>query len=365
MEKSARNPQWIAPIRSFVGVFVVLLGTDSARAYLGGFEENDGYRVPGNGSILDAGFVGDARFYLNNNSANGFTGVVPPGAFPNTLGDATHGPDLSRYNAGQYGTSNGGPGGTAADIADDTGLWRALAGGRIQEDANAPLYNGNMFSRDYVQAYAYPNSRTGSQVLNLLASDVDLSYRYSLDSRDFDGISPTLTNSHLIDLSFWLCPSDWDDPDGSNVLGLSFLDSGGATLLKIGYTGDNFLQYQLAGDLAWTTTAITLGTLGWSELGVEIDTSADTVALTARAWSDAGGTLGAETSVIGTQALGIDAGALTELQWDVEGGVLNNGGIAYKNYFDDFNFTVTPVPEPSGALLVMVAGAGWVMRRRR
>ena len=349
---------------SLAGLCAVLLGPGTAWAYLGSFEENDGYRVPGNGSILDAGFVGDARFYLNNNAANGFTGVVPPGAFPNTLGDATHGADLTRYNAGQYGTSNGGPGGTAVDIPDDSGLWRALAGGRINEDAAAPLYTGNTFNRDYVQAYAYPGSRTGSQVLNLLASDVDLSYRYTLDSRDFDGISPTLTDSHLIELSFWLCPSDWDDPDGANVLGLSFIDSVGSTLLKVGYTGDNFLQYQLAGDSAWTTTAIALGTLGWSELGVEIDTSANTVALTARAWSDAGGTLGAEDSVFAPQALGIDAQSLTELQWDLEGGALNNGGFAYKNYFDDFNFTVTPVPEPSGALLVIVTGAGWMMRRR-
>ncbi len=342
--------------------FVSSAGT--SHAYLGSFEENDGYRVPGNGNIVDAGFVGDARFYLNNNAANGFTGIVPPGSYPNTLGDATHGPDLTRYNAGQFGTSNGGPGGTATDIADDSGLWQALSGGRIAEDVNAPIYTGTTFNRDYVQAYAYPGSRSGTQVLNLLASDVDLSYRYTLDSRDFDGISPTATDSHVIDLSFWLCPSDWDDPELGNVLGLSFIDSNGQALLQIGYTGDNLLQYQLAGDSAWTTTGISLGTLGWSELSVVVDAASDAVSLAARAWSDAGGSLGAQTSVVSGQNLGIDADSLTTLQWDVQGGVLNNGAVAYKNYFDDFDFTVTPVPEPSGAFLVLVSGLV-AMRRRR
>lgn len=351
------------PARWVLSFLTLSLG--SAQAYLGSFEESDGYRVPGNGNILDAGFGGDARFYLSNNAANGFTGIVPPGTYPNTLGDATHGPDVTRYNAGQFGTSNGGPGGTAVDIPDDSGLWQALAGGRIQEDANAPLYFGGTFNRDYVQAYAYPGARTGSQVLNLLASDVDLSYRYTLDSRDLDGTSPSATNSHRIDVNFWLCPSDFDDPDPGNVLGLSFIDSNGQSLLQIGYTGDNLLQYQLAGDSAWTTTGVSLGTLGWSELSISLDTSANSVSLAARAWSDAGGSLGSLTSLVSGQNLVVDADSLTTLQWDLRGGFLDNGAVAYKNYFDDFNFTVTPVPEPSGALLILSAALTQFVRRRR
>ena len=80
----------------------------TARAYLGSFEEQDGYRLPGAGQMASLNFAGDAQFYLSNNAANGFTGVVPLGAFPNTLGDLTHGADLSRYNAGVYGTIDGG-----------------------------------------------------------------------------------------------------------------------------------------------------------------------------------------------------------------------------------------------------------------
>lgn len=59
-------------------------------AYLGSFEEQDGYRIPVNGQILSAFLPGDAQFYLNNIDANGYTGVVPQGTYPNTLGDATH-----------------------------------------------------------------------------------------------------------------------------------------------------------------------------------------------------------------------------------------------------------------------------------
>lgn len=50
-------------------------------AYLGSFEESDGYRIPGaggSGNILSLNFAGDAQFYLNNVPANGLTGIVAP-----------------------------------------------------------------------------------------------------------------------------------------------------------------------------------------------------------------------------------------------------------------------------------------------
>jgi hypothetical protein len=42
---------------------------------------------------------------------------------------------------------------------------------------------GGNFNRDYVQAYRYPGAHSGTSVLNLLASDTDLSYAYTLDAR--------------------------------------------------------------------------------------------------------------------------------------------------------------------------------------
>lgn len=332
---------------------------------MGSFEEQDGYRVPQDGQILSAFLAGDAQFFLNNIEANGYTGVVPLGTYPNTMGDATHGADLSRYNAGQYGTNHSGPGGTAEDITDNSGLWRALAGGRLNEDVDAPYYYGGTFNRDYVHAYRYPGARAGSSVLNLLASDTNLSYAYDLDSRDFNGLAPAMSASMQIQMAFWLCPSDWDDPDTDNIFGLSLRDAMGQTVFEVGYTGDNMLQYRLPGAGSWQTTAHRLGSLGWSELVVILDTANNTAGMVVMAYDDSTTTLGPETYVLANQALGLDSDALTGLQWDLRGGTLNNGAASFKNYFDDFSFTVTPVlvPEPR-SLPLIILGAVAMLRCR-
>lgn len=343
-----------------------MLWPQQAEAYLGSFEEQDGYRIPINGQILSSFLVGDAQFYLNNIEDNGYTGVVPLGTFPNTYGDGTHGVDLSRYNAGEYGTNNGGPGGTAADITDNSGLWRALAGGRLNEDVAAPYYYGNNFTRDYVHAYRYPGARTGAAVLNLLASEVNLSYAYTLDARDFNGITPSANGASLIQMAFWLCPSDWDDDDTDNILSLSLVDAANQTVFQVGYTGDNMLQYRVSGG-SWQTTAYRMGTAGWSEVIVILDPVNNTAGLVTSAYDDFSSTLGPQTYVLANQLLGLDAGALTGLQWDLRGGTLNNGAASFKNYFDDFNFTLSPVvvPEPGSVLLLGLAIVMLVMPRKR
>lgn len=334
-----------------------------ASAYLGSFEEADGYRIPGaggSGNIASGFFVGDSQFYLNNTPANGFTGIVAPGAYPNGMGDAKHGADVSRYNAGQYGTGGSGPGGAAADIADNSGLWRALVGGRLNEDAGAPFYTGGQFQRDYIAAYGYSGARTGDQVLNLLAYDQDMRYAYSLDTRDFKGVSPALTSDMRIDMSFWTCPTDADDASmGVNTVGMSLKDSLGQSLISVGYTGDNFLQYRVGNSVAWQTTAIQLGTQGWNEVQVSIDTHSNLISLIARAYSDLDTTLGAETVITEDETIGFDTDNVTEIEWtatDVNG---------FKNFFDDFDFNLAVVPEPSSALMLMLAGFGLLLRQRR
>jgi hypothetical protein len=345
----------------------LLLCPQAVWGYLGSFEEQDGYRIPLDGQILSASLAGDAQFYLNNIEANGYTGVVPLGTYPNSLGDTSHGADLSRYNAGQYGTANGGPGGTAADITDNSGLWRALAGGRLNEDADAPYYYGTTFTRDYVQAYRYPGARTGSNVLNFLASETNLSYAYTLDSRDFNGMNPSASNGQLIQMAFWLCPSDWDDDDLDNIMSISLRDAMGQTVFQVGYTGDNMLQYQTPGSGVWENTSHRMGTLGWSELLVILDTVNNTAGIAVRAFDDNTLTLGDQAYVLSNQPLGLTVDALTELQWDLRGGSLNNGAASFKNYFDDFSFNLSPVvvPEPGSALLVCVAAGMLILRRRR
>jgi hypothetical protein len=355
---------------------VCLLGQTVAWGYLGSFEEQDGYRAPINGNIPSLDLAGDAKFYFLNNSANSFTGIVPASTFPSTMGDATHGPDLSRYNAGDYGTNAGGPGGIAQDITDNSGRWTALLGGRLNEDIGgfSPTHqylgstSGNIFlqNRDYVHAYRYTSARSGSQVLNLLAQDTNLRYDYTLDSRDFGGTAPGSTNQSLITMAFWICPPDADDPDPDNMLGLSMRDAMGQSVFEVGYTGENIMQYRLSGSSNWISTSSTVGTQGWSEVRVILNTTLDTVSYEVRAWDDLSGTLGVTNTLLSNQALGLDADALTTLRWDLRGGSLQNGAVSYKNYFDDFSFALmpVPVPEPSSAMCVLI-GLSCLWRRRR
>lgn len=350
---------------------VTLVPGQWSYGFLGSFEEADGYRIPLTGQISSGSYAGDAQFYLNNNAANGYTQVVPLGAYPNTMGDGDggwHGPDVSRYNAGQYGTTNGGPGGTAQDIPDNSGLWQALAGGRLNEDAAAPYYYGSQLVRDHIVAYHYLYSRTGSQSLNVFAAESNLRYSYALDSRDLGGMNPTATANALVQMSFWVTPTDWDDDDTGNIMGLSLHDAMNQSLVEVGYTGDNYLQYRLPGvDGAWQTTGYKLGTTNWSEITVAVDALANTASLMVRAYSDTLASLQATVVVLNGANLGVDADALTSLVWDVRGGTLDNGAASYIHYFDDFSFAVTPgvpVPEP-GSTLLAALGLLWLSRRRR
>ena len=341
-----------------------LLPVSGAWAYLGSFEEEDGYRVPNNGQITSLGIFGDAQFYLNNDSNNGYTGVVPSGTYPNTLGDGTHGADLTRYNAGEWGINNSGPGGGPSDIADNSGLWQALAGGRLHEDLNAPYYYGGSDNRNYALAYQYLGHQ-GTQVLDLLALDTDLSYRYNLDNRDFNSLAPSSTTSHLVTMSFWFCPTDWDDGYSSNIFGMGVRDDAGNTVMEIGYTGSNQFQYRLPGSSVWQTTAFSAGTTGWNQVIVSIDTSKDWASLQFQGYDDNTATLGSMQDVFIDTNLGTSVGAITQLQWDLHGGDLGAGNYGFKHYFDDFTFSAVAVPEPGSALLSATVGFIVLIRRKR
>ncbi len=366
-----------APFRCFVLLCLVTLVPRGAHAYLGSFEELDGYRIPQNGLMPSLGFAGDAMFYLNNNAGNGFTGIVPSSTFPNNMGDSTHGSDVSRYNAGQYGINAGGPGGTATDIADNTGLWQAIAGGRLNEDIGGTLANGYQYlgntgglvfaqNRDYVHAYRYTGARTGTQVLNLLAQDTSLQYDYALESRDLGGTNPSATLASIIAMTFWFCPADTDDTDTGNLFGLTLRDALGQSVFSVGYTGENVVQYRLPGaGGSWISTASQVGTQGWSEATVTLNTESNTVNLSVRAYDDLTATLGSAVSIVNGQSVGFDADAFTSLRWDLRGGTLDNGAVSYKNYFDDFTFNVAPVPEPGSLLCVALAGLFLTRRRQR
>jgi hypothetical protein len=168
-------------------------------------------------------------------------------------------------------------------------------------------------------------------------------------------------------MSFWVKPSDWDDPDTGNMLGLSLLDTANQPVFEVGYTGDNFLQYRMTGG-AWQTTAYQMGTLGWSEVTLAVDTLHNTANLGISAYNDGGSSLGSARSVLSNQSLGLTSGAITGLQWDLRGGALDNGGVSYIQSFDDFSFAITAVtlvPEPGCVVLLIMAAVLLHAPRRR
>lgn len=365
-------------IKVITAIWLIGVSSSPLFGYLGSFEQNDGYHTPNivtgyqnendTGVIPSAGIAGDVSFYRQNLPSNGFISWVPNSAYPTTSNDPSHGPDVTRYNAGQFGVTSGGPGGVGVDIADDSGLWRAVAGGRLVEDAGAPFYSGSTtLERDHIIGWRYTGARTGSNVLDVLAGEGDLMYDYSFDSRDLAGYAPNATGSHEVSMSFWFCPTDFDDTYGDNVFGLAVRDNLGQSLIEFGYTGDNRVQYRVGNSSLWQTTSHVAGASGWSNAIVEVNTLTNVTSFSLRAWNDGGSFLGTRTAILSDVAIGVEAGSLDTLRWSAKGGVFDNDTLdrAEKNTFDDFEFTVTPVPEPGSALLMAMGGLLALRRKRR
>ena len=203
-------------------------------------------------------------------------------------------------------------------------------------------------------------------MLDVLASEVDLTYDYSLDSRDLNGLAPTQTSQYRTTMSFWFCPTDSDDGFADNVFSLSLRDQTGQSLLEFGYTGDNTLQYRVGNSSLWQTTTVNVGTHGWSQAVMTVDAFTNTASFSAVAWDDGTGSLTSH-DFIADVALGVDAGSLDTLQWNTKGGVLDAGAgaVAHKNTFDDFQFNAVLVPEPGSAWLVALAGLATLRRKRK
>ncbi len=332
----------------FILFSALLLPVVPAFGYLGGFEEQDGYL--GNGSIT----VATQNFVQDWQDGSGF--------IPGTLGYFTGpdsyqraGPDVTRYNAGVSSTNNGGPGGSPADIIDDQGPWVANSGGRLTVDAT----NG-VNSFNYVTAHGgAAEAHSGNAFLALRAIDAALDYDYFIDARDLGGNDPlSFSGDTVFNMEFWFCPGQVIGPGGptSNIFGLSMLDVNGSNVLSFGYNGQGLIQHQLGG-AGWQDSAVTVGENGWSLAQLSLNTATNTASMTIHAYDDLLATLGGPVTLFTDLSVGLDFENMTQLNWQLAAG-------QDKNFFDDFEMTVAPVPEPSGLLLAGSA-ALLLLRRRR
>lgn len=211
-----------------------------AWAYLGGFEEQDGYQ--------------------------------PGGSLPVR--------DVSTYNAGQYGTNNGGPGGSLINITPNTGLFEKFDIGDITSGA------GELVAH-------HGTGHSGSSYLVLRAKaefgdtgDDGANYLYTFDDRDYSGVSPSIVTSGVITLDYWVSPQTGLFA-GGQVTTTEFVNSAGDTVFALGtlgqasFTARPFIQWQDAN--GWHTTSIegsNEGSLGlWDHVMLSFDLTSDLVSL--------------------------------------------------------------------------------------
>jgi hypothetical protein len=199
-----------------------LLLTAQARAYLGGFENPDGYRP-----FFD---------------------------------------DVAKYNAGAHGANAGG--GVYTPITPNTGLWKKLQG---------PLHPATGTTGSFAYATGHQNfDRTNpgsSDQALVITTNADgwnagpQEYSYQVDSFDLGGVNPLSTGGTLVKISFWSCsfiPGSTEGGGlGPNTLAntISFYDSGGNLGFAVGGiqpgTSTDFAAYNVG---AWVQSSVAVGT---------------------------------------------------------------------------------------------------------
>lgn len=297
-------------VRHLAFAFSLLL-VRQASAYLGSFEETDGY--------------------------------LPGGSLPTR--------DVSSYNAGQYGTSNGGAGGSFQDITANTGLFYKNDLGRIDSGYGELVAQHGL-------------AHTGESSLALRATigfgDTDedgAEYLYRFDARDFDGVAPSLVTEGIVTVDYWMRPQT---PFFSNsrVSTTEFVNSTGDTVFAIGtlgqglFTSQPFLEWY--DGTGWHTTSIVANNADWDHVMLTFDLTNDLVSFSYYA---------SLTATTHTVATGVLAGAALDQLSGIRFTAEPNTEM---NNYDDFNL-VAPlvVPEPSSLLLALLSAMHLLLGRRR
>jgi hypothetical protein len=298
----------------FGAAIAVAVWTSPARAYLGSFEFGDGYE-----------YGAPMGFNLGDN-------------------------DVTRYNAGQFGTNNGGPGGPVNLIVPDSGLWRVIAGGRLLNQANDY----------YVIRHSAPGGHSSPNVLGMTTGNssyvgVDSAYQYDFEARDFDGTAPAALSGGSVAVSFLWCPQNAAPSTlASPGATIQFQDSAGTTWFELGtYAPTQSVSYRVGGG-PWTATGFNTSAAfsDFDSVSLNFDLLNDTVDFsffeTAAATNHVvlvGAPLGGNMNYLAHMGLTMKAENT-------------------KNFLDDFDFQVNVVPEPATATLLALAAFGLCRGRR-
>jgi hypothetical protein len=299
---------------------VCMLFTSNVHAYLGGFENVDGYAP-----------------FLN---------------------------DVSTYNAGQYGPNAGG--GSFMSLPPNTGLWAKLQGPLWPTPGTA---GGVAYATGHQNADR-TNPGTADQAL-IITTNADgwaggsQEYSYNVDSFDLGGVNPNATGGEVINISFWSCSFIPGSGEGGG-LGpgtiahtVSFYDSLGNLGFAVGGiqpgTTTDFAATNVG---SWVQSSVAVGTNNFHRWDIVLDLNLQTVSISVFE----NPTL---TPLVVNAPLINPMADFSELRFLSAPGVNNNKVWA----LDDFTMGVVGIPEPSAIVLVGLSLAGLlpsrITRRRK
>jgi hypothetical protein len=207
------------------------------------------------------------------------------GGFENTDGYRPFFDDVANYNAGAHGANAGG--GAYSPITPNTGQWKKLQG---------PLFPAVGTTGNYAYATGHgnfdrTNPSTTDQAL-VITTNADgwgagsQEYSYKVDSFDLGGINPLSTGGTVVKVSFWSCsfiPGTTEGGGlGPNTLAntISFYDSSGNLGFAVGGiqpgTSTDFAAYNVG---SWVQSSVTVGTNNYHRWDVTMNLATQTVSI--------------------------------------------------------------------------------------